>query len=312
MKIDLILTGGTIGSEAGKDSVIDTDSDAALSRLIDDLYRKHPEYKEKIDFQISAPIDLLSENLSLDHWNDLIEHLKNIDFKDSDGVIITHGTDTLAFTANLLALLFFGTDIPVFLVSSSKPLTDANANGYDHFNKSVDLLMEGIKPSVYVPYKNKNDDVYIHEGGRLMQSADLSPDFHSAHHKLNDVQKICRELSENGPILNKIEKLNGNILCISPYPGLDYGNYDLEQVDAVLHRTYHSSTVSAENEEDFSVLSLKKRCDEKCIPIYFTPILSSSKQVYSSTDKIIKRGIIPLFDMTFEMSYVYLLIKNSL
>lgn len=312
MKFDLILTGGTIGSEAGPDSIIDTNSDIAVHNLITGVYDKHPDYEEKISFDISKPVDLLSENLNLNHWNDLIVHLKNIDLDDSDGIIITHGTDTLAFTANLLALLFFGTDIPVFLVSSAKPLTDPDANGYDNFNKAVELLMEGIKPSVYVPYKNRDDDVNIHEAGKLVQSADLSPDFQSAHHKLNDVQKICRELSENGPILSKIEKLNGNILCISPYPGLDYGNYDLEQVDAVLHRTYHSSTLSAENEKDFSILSLKKRCDEKCIPIYFTPILSYAKQVYSSTDKIIKRGIIPLFDMTFEMSYVYLLIKNSL
>jgi len=311
MKIELILTGGTIGSTADKNDVIDTNPEVTASMLIDDLYDRHPSYRKSVTFNASQPIDLLSENLRLSHWNDLIEHLKKVDTKKSRGIIITHGTDTLAFTANLLAVLFYGIDIPVFLISSSKPLTEKNATGYDNFAKAVDLIRMRTNPSVYVPIKSKKGKMNVHGGNRLIQSADLSPDFLSAHHKLNNIGKIHEKLGAEEPLLYDINRLNANILTIAPYPGLDYNNYCLDDVDAVLHRTYHSSTVSAGYSDDYSVLKLKEHCEKKDIPVYFAPLLSTSKKLYRSTDEIIKRGMIPLYDMTFEMSYIYLLIKHS-
>ncbi len=314
MKIELILTGGTIGSTYNENNIIDIDTVMASNKLITNLFELKPEYKGKIEFNISRPIDLLSENLNFDHWNALIEHLKSIDMSISHGIIITHGTDTLAFTANLMSLLFDGIDVPVFLVSSAKPLTNENANGYDNFNKAVDLIHECVVPSVYVPYKNRNEEMNIHGANRIVQSADLSPDFESAHHKLNVIEKIRNELGGGStPLLTRIEKIKGNILSISPYPGLNYNDFDLDSVDAVLHRTYHSSTVSAGiSEDEHSIFSLKNRCDEKNIPLYITPVLSGTEQTYASTSEIIKRGIVPLFDMTFEMSYIYLVLKHSL
>ena len=323
MKIKLVLTGGTIGSVADENGIINTNPETAASKLTEGLYERRPDYRELIKFDVSQPLDLLSENLNLTHLNELVGHLKTIDFSRYHGLIITLGTDTLAFSSNLLAILLEGIGIPVFFIASSKPLTEENANGLDNFEKAIEYLHEEIEPSAYVPFKNKNGEMIIHGANRLVQSQDLSPDFYSAHHKLNNTQKIIsdlfvpmptetNEVRGNAPLLNKINELKGNILVVAPYPGCNYNNYNLEGVDAVLHRTYHSSTVSVATEEDFSIFTLKAKCDERNIPLYFTPLLSTAKQLYSTTDEIIKRGIIPLYDMTFEMSYIYLLLKQSL
>lgn len=321
MKIELILTGGTIGSSAGSENVLRTDTSTKSNALIDNLFESQQSYEELIDFNISMPLDLLSENLTFAHWNKLINHIKTIDFSKTDGLIITHGSDTLAFTANLLALLFDGIDIPVFVVASAKPLTDKNANGYINFKKAVDMIIEGTSSGVYVPFLNRDGNMNVHEASRLIQAYDLSPDFESCHPKLNSISYIRELLNSttdsnavydiSTPILKQWRDLKANILSIAPQPGLDYRNYDLDYVDAVLHRTYHSSTMAVDTGQDLnnSILSLKKKCDEKGIPIYITPVLSSSKQIYESTDKTIKRGITPLYDMTFEMSYVYLCLK---
>ena len=326
MQINLVLTGGTIGSISDDNNILNTNAKSHTS-LVDSLYEIQPSYKELVKFKLSSPINILSENMTLNNLDSLMVHIKQIideDFIDnqSDGIIITHGTDTVAYTANLLAVLLYGVDIPVFLVASSKPLSDPKANGHANFKKSVDMIIEGAKPGVYVPYMNRDGHMYVHKASRLIQCRDLSPDLESCHHKLNNLANIHSQLinaesttsSESTttptPLIHNIKKLSGNILTITPYPGLDYRNYDLDYVDAVLHRTYHSSTLAADTGDDKfnSIFFLKGRCDQKRIPIYFAPVLSDAKQVYESTYTIKKTGITPLLDMTFEMSYIYLLL----
>lgn len=326
--IKLILTGGTIGASSEENGVLSSNADANSSVLIDNLFDSQPSYKELIDFQISSPLNILSENLSIAHWDILIQELRNTDFNKFDGIIITHGTDTVAYTANLLSVLLEGTSIPVFIVASSKPLSDPDANGYANFGKAVDMIIEGVDTGVYVPYKNRDSELIVHDACRLIQCEDLSPDFKSAHHKLNNLttikNDICAALyiSHETILLNQIQKISKNILSLTPQPGLDYRNYDLDYVDTVLHRTYHSSTLaidvaqttgssskSTNNiQSSYSVNYIMDKCEEKDIPFYISPILSNSKQVYDTTDKLKKRGAIPLFDMTFEMTYIYLLL----
>ena len=322
MNINLVLTGGTIGSSLNDEDALETYTEMMQSVLINDVFEKRSHYKDLVSFSVSNPIDTLSENMTFEKLNSLIDHIRGMDLNDTDAVIVTHGTDTLAYTANLLSLLLMGVDIPVFIISSGKPLSKKEANGYDNFTKAVEMILEGTPSGVYVPYLNKSGELIVHNGNRLVQSSDLSPDFESCHHKLNDISSVITELYKNLPketkvdstipLLYQTKKLNGNILTIMPQTGIDYINYDLRTVDAVLHRGYHSSTVPVDTEGSASIIYLLEKCKKRGIPMYLSPILSNSTQTYSSTAQIIKRGVIPLFDMSFEMSYIYLVLKNSL
>ncbi len=147
MNINLILTGGTVGSATDGNGIINTDTKVASDMLIDDFFDRHPEYRGTVEFDVTAPLDLLSENLNLGHWNILVDHLIHINLKKSDGVIITHGTDTLAFTANLMSLLLYGIDVPVFIVASSKPLTDKILEGSVKKHKPKVLDIPGLEAS---------------------------------------------------------------------------------------------------------------------------------------------------------------------
>ena len=62
------------------------------------------------------PLSILSENLTVDHWNRLLDTLRPVLREGRaayEGIILTHGTDTLAYTAALLDQLLAGTPLPV-------------------------------------------------------------------------------------------------------------------------------------------------------------------------------------------------------
>lgn len=90
-----------------------------------------------MEFFVEEPYRILSENMNAGYVNRLADCVRKVMARnDSEGIIITHGTDTLQYTAALLSYVF-GTDcVPVLLVSSDFPLEDERANGMRNFHES--------------------------------------------------------------------------------------------------------------------------------------------------------------------------------
>lgn len=56
-----------------------------------------------------------------------------------EGIILTHGSDTIQYTASFLSCIEEFTHIPVMVVCSNYVLTDNRANGLRNFSAAVDL-----------------------------------------------------------------------------------------------------------------------------------------------------------------------------
>ncbi len=59
--------------------------------------------KPQVDFDIIRPYTILSENAEPEHWLKIIRAIQNRDLRAYHGIMITHGTDTLPYTAAALA-----------------------------------------------------------------------------------------------------------------------------------------------------------------------------------------------------------------
>lgn len=90
-KILVILTGGTIGSRV-EGKIINTTA-ASSYRLIQ-LYNE--KYADDTEFEVIQPINILSENLTPIEWGILCNCILELDFEKYEGIIITHGSDTLS------------------------------------------------------------------------------------------------------------------------------------------------------------------------------------------------------------------------
>ena len=328
-KILLLLTGGTIcsfGDENGNRR--DVDLTKAKTLLLQYFEKSGSVYANQ-EFEVHTILNTLSENMTIPKWNELLTFLKRLDFSQYQGVIVAHGTDTLAYTSSLLALALSKVDVPVFLVSSQLPLDRKEANGNENFRCSVEFICAGIHPGVYVVYRNEDGRCFLHHGGHLISSGDYSNDFYSrdALELLDSTlhpdeieamnrTAICRQRTGKGIALTEIGELKGDVLRIEPYVGLDYEQIPLGgKIRAVVHGLYHSATacVGAGEEEQnssWSLLPFLKRCAERGIPVVVTPC--PEEAAYASAVFMLNEGAVPVRGMTKEMVYVKTLLAGSL
>ena len=135
----LVFTGGTIGSTV-TDGTINT-SGTSPFKLIQQ-FQAHYKNHQSINFNTIRPIEILSENLAPCVWETIIAAIEAEQPERYDGIIITHGTDTLSFTAAALSFYFHAVKIPMLLVSSDYPLDDCRANGLENFICAVEFILQ--------------------------------------------------------------------------------------------------------------------------------------------------------------------------
>ncbi len=287
MNIRIIFTGGTIGS-AEKDNIISTDSKAAYTLL--EKYRKEYDAAD-VSFKTSEPLRMLSENLSASEINLIIKSVREAVTEDTDGIIVTHGTDTIQYTAAALSLILDSINIPVMLVSSAYPLDDERQNGTDNFAAAVEFIKEKAGCGVFVPYRNKEDGyVMIHDAQKLMSHHETTDSLFS----LDDEYYACYMKDHNEIILNagfhkaemsEHEKPAGigysydpGILVVAPYPGCTYEFGELTGYKYVLFRPYHSATLDTANEK---FVSFCRKATEAGLKLYLSGCSRST--MYEST-----------------------------
>jgi L-asparaginase len=129
-RVGLILTGGTIDS-VGVDRLDLAWYIEANKRLGEgELLARLPELKSIARVQEIPFRRLPSQALVDSDWLDLVRKIHSIfDQDQADGIVITHGTNTLEETAYFLNLVL-KTEKPVVLVGSMRPSSAISADGY--------------------------------------------------------------------------------------------------------------------------------------------------------------------------------------
>lgn len=133
-RILMLATGGTIASkESGQGLSPAISSEEILSHVpaIGDLCRVEAVQLMNLD----------STNIGPDHWLKIAGAVRER-YDDYDGFVITHGTDTMAYTAAALSYLIQDSPKPIVITGSQKSIalndTDARRNLYDSFLYAAD------------------------------------------------------------------------------------------------------------------------------------------------------------------------------
>ena len=119
-KILLIATGGTIASRA---------TETGLQPLIDSeaLLECVPEASEIGDIETEQLMNLDSTNMNDRHWRQIAARIEER-YNDYDGFVITHGTDTMAYTAAALSYLIQMSPRPIVMTGSQKSIYDRDSD----------------------------------------------------------------------------------------------------------------------------------------------------------------------------------------
>lgn len=205
----VIGLGGTIGSVRNDKISLDSNT-LKVVNFCD---------RDDVSFDCDTPFSVLSEDMSIELWRKLIDYLGTVEFDRYDGVIILHGSDTLAYTAGLIGNAYPNESIA--LVASDKPIEDDSANGIANFNLAVDEIARGLSHPI-VCYDTVHNATSI-------KSANANDEFIS--------------ISTTLPPVDSRTIYDKNILIINAYPGMDMNNYSIDRADAVIVDMFHSATV---------------------------------------------------------------------
>ncbi len=291
MKILIIFTGGTIGSSVSGDYIA-PDGNKPY-RLLEE-YRK--KYGGGAEFHMSEPYRILSENMDCSYFPLLLKAVREgLDPASCyDGIIVTHGSDTLQYTAAMLSYTLGLDTIPVMVVCSNYVIEDSRANGLVNMAAAVDFIAGKYGRGVFVPYANAGEPCRIHRGSRLMPHPPFSDYLYSCGDSYfgyfeggrfvfnkNYSEKDTGILYEIGDNCAR----ESGVMWIDPRPGAVYPELP-EGTWAVLLGSYHSGTLCIESD---SLREFAAKARARDIPVYLTGALGGTE--YESCREYRNMGI---------------------
>jgi L-asparaginase len=158
-RILLIYTGGTIGMV--KDKLKKT----LVPFNFDELLKAIPELKsEDVDLDtisIANPID--SSNMNTTVWAEIAKLIER-NYKNYDGFVILHGSDTMAYTASALSFMLEGLNKAVILTGSQIPIGARRSDAKENLITAVEIATSGKVNEVCVFFEDQ-----LYKGSRTVK-----------------------------------------------------------------------------------------------------------------------------------------------
>jgi glutamyl-tRNA(Gln) amidotransferase subunit D len=225
-KISIISTGGTIASRI---DYITGGVYAAMSSR--DLLSIVPELADIAQIEADILYSVMSENINPDHWEGMAKRVAEKIKQGADGVIITHGTDTMGYSTAALTLAIQNLPVPIIFVgsqrSSDRPSSDSATN-----------LVAVVNAAAHAPFAEvvlgmhegtSDDSIIFHPGAKVrkchssaryaFQTVNTSPVARFRDGKIEMISEHYRPRQDSEPvIMNKFEK---KVALIKFHPGFD-------------------------------------------------------------------------------------------
>ena len=230
-KISLISTGGTIASK------IDYRTGGVHAALsADELYASVPELANHASIDPEVLMSEYSENLRPEHWTMIAEKVaEKIKTNKYDGIVISHGTDTLHYTAAALSFALQNLPVPVVLVgaqrSSDRPSSDASLNLLGATIFAAESKYAGVFVAMHAG--TSDDIIACHVGTRVrknhtsrrdaFESIDMSPIALVKNNEIEMQRKHRNQLvgrSNENPVEINTE-FEDRVILLKYYPGFD-------------------------------------------------------------------------------------------
>ncbi|OSI13271.1 asparaginase [Neisseria canis] len=239
--IFVLYTGGTIGMSAGSKGLV---PDAALAG------KALAPFAARCDFDWHICNSLIdSSAVTLKNWQDWLTVLQD-KIPQYDGVLVLHGTDTLAYTANIFALALKGLNKPVVLTGSQWP--------YDSEHSDAPLNLATAVAALELPDMK---DVVLAFNGKLFPavgsskiSTESADGFDNAHfgvlgvwHEEAGWGRLCLSEKTAEPFVVQAIDVQANVECYTLIPGVMADtaarNIAGNAADAVILQTYGHGNV---------------------------------------------------------------------
>ena len=161
-ELSIISTGGTIASR------IDYRTGSVTSQFdASDILIAIPELAKVAQYHTKSLYTILSENMTPKIWQDLAKAVYEEIKRGVTGVIVTHGTDTMAYSAAALSFMI-DTPVPIVFVGSQRSADRPSSDNTMNAVCAASVAKSDLGEVVVVMHATTNDDFCaIHRGTRV-------------------------------------------------------------------------------------------------------------------------------------------------
>lgn len=290
----VVSLGGTITSEISggivKQSVLSWDS----------------SFFEKIDgrfiYDLTALSGYSSENATVEDYRKALSGISEAMTRfEPAGILILHGTDSIAFFAHLAIRVLSHHNIPVIITGSKLPPSQSGSDAIGNIRLSLGFLGAAIEGKIGsktfgVVFRDSfmEESTFVHASG--CTSPDIMGDIKSfidsgTKHKIDFRSQEYRRKAEK---FLSGGGVHGGILTIPAAPGFPYGALSTEGVEAVVIAGYHSGTADSKRLPEFV-----RKARSEGIPCYLGPCPSRGN-TYESRKILEDAGVTVLKGMPIE------------
>ena len=313
-KVAIISTGGTIASR------VDYRTGAVQPALTAaDLASVVPELSSIAKIDTHILFSEYSENIGPTHWKGMAEEVAKKIANVAEGVVISHGTDTLHYTAAALSFALANIPVPVLLVgaqrSSDRPSSDAASNltGAVALAARADIATVGV-----AMHRDLSDHIIVaHQGTRVRKCHTSRRD---AFRSINsnplasyDLKTGEIELSKGVAKRDKSRKLvlksrfDQHACLIKFYPGMNPGMIDSAVSTGARGIVLEGTGLGHVSGHLFDAV---KKALKQEVPVFMTSQAIWGRvdmNVYNTGRDLLNLGVTPLEDMIAETAVVKLM-----
>ncbi|MCS7120581.1 MAG: Glu-tRNA(Gln) amidotransferase subunit GatD [Nitrososphaerota archaeon] len=313
-RVAIIGTGGTIASR------VDYRTGAVRPAIsASDLYSIIPELSEIAAIETDILFNVFSEDLTPAHWSGMAKKVADYISKGVDGVVITHGTDAMGYTAAALSFALQNLPVPVILVgaqrSEDRPSSDAATNMIGAVLAASQAPFAEVAVAMHETISD--DSVLLHRGTKVRKCHTSRRD---AFKTVNG-EPLARILENRGIEMlteNFRERDKSRILVLKPdfdekvalikfYPGMNPKVIDWHVEEGYLGIILEGTGLGHIRRECFE--SIRNALKDGVIIAMTSQCIWGrvNMNVYSNGRDLLTAGVIPLEDMLPETALVKLM-----
>src|SRR5690349_13714469 len=313
-KVTIISTGGTIASR------VDYRTGAVQPALTAaDLASVVPELSSIAEIDTRILFSEYSENIGPMHWKGMADEAAKRIASGAEGIVISHGTDTLHYTAAALSFALANLPVPVLLVgaqrSSERPSSDAASNLTGAVGLAARSDMAGVGVAMH---KDLSDHMIIaHLGTRVRKChtsrRDAFESINSTPLAKYDLKTGKIEMTSGVPTRDKSRKIAlksrfaPNAYLIKFYPG-----FNPDVINAVISEEARGIVLEGTGLGHVSrpLFDPLKKALKRDIPVFMTSQTLWGRvdmNVYNTGRDLLNLGVTPLEDMIAETAIVKLM-----
>ncbi len=301
-KVLVLFCGGTLVMEEDERGSLLT---PALDRAIENLLSMETRLDELADLEIAHIANIDSSNIRPGHWDRVADVIAER-YEDCDGFVVTHGTDTMAYTASALSFVLRGLGKPVVLTGSQIPGTRIESDARRNFVNAVRVATMDLS-GVFVVFDRK-----IILGARATKLSESRLDAFVAVNRgvVGDIRVDVR-LGEHKPRtdtpLDLQRGFEENVAVVTLTPGMPPGilmNIVESGIKGLVLRGFGTGNVA------YDYHTAVERAAELDIPVVVTTQCvqgATHMHLYDLGAKLLEFGAIQAYDMSLESTVTKLM-----